>query len=222
MYNESQTATNLTTPKGIAAFTFWTDIYTQYKFPIAYDFYSRFRTGELVIAIAPYTEYSRLVVAAPEINGRWSIAPIPGFPGPDGKINNAEAGSGTASIILNISDNKDLAWEYLKWWTSAETQYRYATEIESILGIAARHSTSNVEAFSTLSWRKADLAKLMSQWQKVEEIPEVPGGYFVPRTIDQAFWNVVYNYQNPRDTLMKWSIAVDSEITRKRIEYDLK
>lgn len=62
---------------------------------------------------------------------------------------------------------------------------------------------------------------MLGQWSKVREIPEVPGGYFTSRAIDQAYWNTAYMYKKPRDMLIKWSKEVDNEITRKRQEYHL-
>ncbi len=219
LYREDRAATTLSTPESIAAFRFWTDLYTQYKLPVTFDFYNRFRTGEMPMAIANYTEYARLSIAAPEINNRWAISAVPGMGQPDGTINRSEAAGGTASVILAISPNPEAAFRYIRWWTSSPTQSRYASEIESILGIAGRHATANVEAFRRLAWKRKDLDTLLAQWSQVREIPEVPGGYFAPRAIDNAFWNVVINRQNPRETLLTWSVAVDDEIVRKRREY---
>ncbi len=222
MYANDLSETDLTNPKSIEAFKFWTDFYTKYKFPLTYDLYNRFRTGELPIAISSYTLYSTLKVAAPEIDGRWTMAPIPGFENRDGTINNIEAAGGTGAVILNMSKNKKQAWDFLKWWVSEDTQYRYSADVESILGVAGRHSTANVKALSRLAWDKGDLDTLMEQWEKVNELPEIAGGYYVPRIIDQAFWNTVINKEIPQDMLDKWSQYANIEIARKRDEYNLQ
>ncbi len=221
MYNDSHTATALTSPEAIQAFTYWTELYTKYKMPMDYDFSTRFRTGEMPMAIATYDQYAMLSVAAPEISGRWEMVEIPGLTQADGSINNSAAGGGTGCVILKDSQNVDKAWEFLKWWVSADTQYRYASDLESVLGISARPSTANVTAFSRLSWKGDGLETMLGQWEKLQEIPEVPGGYFTARAIDQAYWNTAYMYKNPRDMLIKWSKEIDSEITRKRREYHL-
>lgn len=218
LYSDDLTTTQLMSSESVQAFTFWTSIYSKYKFPVSYDFYNRFRTGEMPIALANYTEYSRLMAAAPEIRGRWSIRQVPGRI-LNGELNNTITGGGTASVILKTSKNPEAAWEFLKWWTGEEAQYRYGSEIESILGIAARHPTSNLAAFSKQDWKLSDYNELMAQWTSVKEVPEVPGGYFTQRAIDNAFWNTVYLYQNPRDILLKWGKTVDEEIARKTQEY---
>lgn len=221
MYNSGLSSTALASPKAIQAFTFWTDLYTKYKLPVTYDFYNRFRTGTMPMAIAPYTQYALLTVAAPEIDNCWAMAPIPGVMESDGKINNIEAGGGTGAVILNISKNKNEAWEFLKWWTSDEAQYRYSADCESILGVAARNPTANVNALSRLSWKSDGLKILLEQWNKVQEIPEVPGGYYTARIIDQAFWNTTNQNDNPRDMIVSWSKQADQEIARKRQDYNI-
>ena len=50
------------------------------------------------------------------------------------------------------------------------------------------------------------------------EVPEIPGGYYVSRNIDNAFRQVFYNGENARDTLNYWMNAVDEELARKQLQ----
>lgn len=97
------------------------------------DFYNRFRAGTMPLGLAPYSLYLTLYQAAPEIEGRWGVANVPAFP-----AGAAVAGSGTGCAIIEKSDHHEAAWEFLKWWTSAETQIRYSRNLESILGMLGR------------------------------------------------------------------------------------
>ena len=142
------------------------------------------------MAVVSYSMYAMLTAAAPEINQLWTMAPIPGTVREDGTIDRSVSGGGTAAVILKNSKRPDLAWEFIKWWTDADTQYSYANEIENILGASARHDTANVEALKRLSWDRESLKSLLEQWNNVKEIPEIPGGYYLSRVIDQAFWNL--------------------------------
>ena len=81
--------------------------------------------------------------------------------------------------------------------------------------------TSNTEAFESLSWNSEDFEIILQQRSYIVEIPEVPGSYYVSRSVDQAFWNVVNGESNPRDALTKWCGVADDEITEKITEYDL-
>ena len=70
-----------------------------------------------------------------------------------------------------------------------------------------------------MSWEADDLEILLEQRSWIQEIPEVPGSYYVSRSVDQAFWNVVNANERPRDTLVKWSDIANNEIERKISEY---
>ena len=194
-------------------------MYTRYKVDVEQDFYNRFRVGVTPMGIAPYTTYTTFSQAAPEIEGRWGIALLPGVEGEDGTVNRSSSGSGTGCVILNTSKHKKEAWEFLKWWTSAETQLSYSRNVESLIGYVGRVATSNVEAFSGYSWKTEDRDVLLSQWQQVSEIPEVPGSYYLSRAVDQAFWETVNDNNTATEALIKWSAVANEEIARKIKEY---
>ena len=219
LYNHERNKTNLTSSEAIAAFTQWTDFYNKFGIEKQADFYNRFRTGVMPLGVAPYTVYTQLTQAAPEIQGRWSIVAIPGNMEEDGTINRSIGGSGTGCSVLAPSPNKDNAWQFLCWWTSNQTQLRYNNNVESILGAISRTATANVEAFSSYSWNADDLEILQYQWAQVEELPEVPGGYYVSRAVDQAFWAVLNGEDNEKDALLEWGEVADNEISRKIAEY---
>lgn len=218
LYNDALTASTLSSSETTEVFVQWTNYYNKYGFPRTYDFYNRFRVGLMPMAVVPYSMYATLTAAAPEISRLWKMAPVPGVRQEDGSINRSATGGGTASIILKASKNPELSWEFIKWWTSTDTQYSYASGVENVLGTAARHPTANVEALGMLSWDKDNLATLMEQWGNVKEIPEIPGGYYLSRVIDQAFWNTV-NGEDPYEMAEKWGRVADNEIERKGKQY---
>ena len=219
LYNKELTATDLTSAKTVEVFNYWTDFYTKFNFYKEADFYNRFRVGIMPLGIASYATYTTLYSAAPEIQGRWSIAMVPGTESEDGTINNTIAGGGTGCTIIEKSKNKQAAWEFLKWWTSASTQSRYNNNVESLIGMIGRTSTANVEALSSYTWESDDLEVILSQWSCVEELPEVPGSYYLSRAIDQAFWSVINGDTKTKDAIVKWSMVADEEIARKIKEY---
>lgn len=215
LYNKEKNATALDSKTAIDVFDFWTDLYTEYGYLKEAEFYNRFRVGVVPLGIAPLATYMNLYSAAPEIAGRWSVALVPASANGDRTI----AGAGTGCGIINKSENKEEAWEFLKWWTSAETQTRYNNNVESILGMIGRTTTANVEAFQNLAWDNEHLSVMEEQRLKVKEVAEVPGSYYLSRAIDQAFWTVVNGESNSKDAVMKWSKIADDEIARKIKEY---
>lgn len=221
IYNEDRTGTAMTSKKALDVFEMWTDFYNEYDFLKEADFYNRLRVGVMPLGVAPYTTYMSFYSAAPEIRGRWSIAKVPGTVNEDGSINYAVAGSGTGCGIIK-QDNKqrmDNAWEFLKWWTSAETQARYNNNVESILGAIGRTAVSNVDAFNSIAWDSEDLEVLNDQWSDVVEVEEIPGSYYLTRAVDQAFWAVLEDDESVKDAVVKWSKVADNEIERKIEEY---
>ncbi|MBQ5764737.1 MAG: extracellular solute-binding protein [Clostridia bacterium] len=222
IYKADGSGTELSSATSIKAFEFWTDFFNEYKFPVTADFFNRFRIGTMPMGIQNYTMYIQLTMAAPEVTGKWKMVPIPGFKGEDGTINNCQAGSGTGCGILKVSPNPDLGWEFLKWWTSAETQLNYSNNCESILGVSGRVATANPEALKQMGWDKDSLAALIKQWERMQEVPEIPGSYYTARSIDQAYWNVVNNSKNAKDMMIKWAEISDAEIERKRNQYNVK
>lgn len=218
LYNDDLTATSLQTPEAFSAFEYYCDLYSEYKLPVDFSFYNRFRTGEMPLGVSPYTDYAMLMAAAPEITGKWSVYQVPGME-IDGEINNTVVGGGTACVMLDDTDEPEATWEFLKWWTDDETQYRYSSDIESIVGVAARHTTSNINALSKMSWGRNDLDTIVGQYKVITDLPQVPGGYYLDRAINNAFYSVYSDKEQPKEMLVKWSTMVDEEMTRKIKEY---
>ena len=109
----------------------------------------------------------------------------------------------------------------MDWFTSADTQVSYAREIEAILGAAARHNTANVYAFTRLAWTEAEKEVLLKQWYLTVGVPEVAGGYYTGRNLENAFREVVNKNLNPRQILSDYILTINSEIDRKREEFGL-
>ena len=220
VYTEDGRSTNLSSAGATATFNEWTDFYTKLKMPRTLDFYNRFRTGSCPLGISTHTMYTTLKVAAPEIDGLWSVALVPGTEREDGTISHITSGGGTACSILKATDNPKASWEFLKWWTSEDTQLSFSNEIESILGPTGRVSLSNIEAFASLQWDADMRDTIVTAMRQIKEVPEYPGSYYVSRSVYQSFWNVVENNRNPKQMLLKYSEEANNEIERKWLQYE--
>lgn len=222
LYTENGQSTTMLDSASAEVFEKWTDYYTKFKLPKTMDFYNRFRIGTTPLGINTYNLYTTLKVAAPEIDGLWGMAKIPGTVREDGTVSHASAGNGSACSILKMAEEngrEDEAWELLKWWTSADTQLAFSNDIETILGPSGRVAISNKEALAKLTWDDGALEALEEARESVTEIPEYPGSYYVQRSIYQAYWNIVENDSNTKDMLMKFGTEANNEITRKWQQY---
>ena len=206
----------------VNCFVEWAEFYTKYNFTKSYSNINRFRTGTMPIVLADYTFYNSLVLAAPEIDGAWDMIPIPGTVQEDGTISRATSSSGSACMVFANTDDPDASWEFLKWWTSAETQVMYGRELETIQGASARWPTANLEAMEQLGWSSAASRALKTQWEYVVGIPEVPGGYYVGRTISNAIKSTINMGENARESILDAIEDINKEIISKRKEFGLE
>lgn len=220
-YTEDLSATGFDSPTAVAAFKQWSDLYTKYSFPLYFDAFNRFRTGEIPLMVQNYSFYCTLEAAAPELKGLWAMAPLPGIAREDGSINRSQPGGGTACMMMSNLPNKDDAFTFLKWWVSADVQAAFGNSLESTLGVAARYPTANQEAFAQLPWTLQEREVLLEQWEQVRPLENVPGSYYITRSLTNAFRRVVYYYENPRETLLRYNEDMNTELMRKRIEYGL-
>ena len=222
-YTEDAKASALDSDIAVSVFKDFCEYYTDYKLDKETSVEERFRTGECPIIIADYTTYNNFAVSAPDIAGLWSFTQIPGTVQEDGSVDHSVASTGLASMIMADTENPDASWEFIKWWTSAETQTQYGREMEGLMGSAARVPTANYEAFLNMPWPVDDFEALQNSMEWVKGIPQVPGGYYSWRNVYNAFYTVATNTDTaqPREELMDKVIYINAEIDYKREELEL-
>ena len=227
MYNEAGTRTTVNEEAGVEAFADYIKYFNDYGCDVYYDFVSRFRSGEMPIGIANYATYNTLMVSAPEIRGLWDFTLIPGTERTDEfgmtYIDRSDCITGSASMMFPTEDEQTLqnTWEFMKWWSSTETQVRFGREMEALLGASARYATANKNAFCQLAWTADAIKVLTEQWEWTKGIPEVPGGYYTGRHITNAIRKVINDKDDPRETILDYSIKINEELTKKRKEFGL-
>lgn len=224
-YKDNGTRSALDTPEAYKAFKQWTDLFISYGIPVETNFFTRMRNGDTPIGIAGYSHYMQLSTSAPELYGRWSIAPVPGIEKADGTIDRSVGSiASQACIIMAQSEKKQEAWEFIKWWTSEEVQTRYGRELEALLGVEARWNTANVNAFNNLPWDKEHIKVIQYQLSQANEEPVVLGGYYTSRHLTNAWNRIVLNsgnvyHENARDSLERAVKDINKELKSKQEEY---
>lgn len=225
-YTEGGIQSALDSDIAVGAFKDYCEFYTDYKLDKETSVEQRFRTGECPIIISDYTLYNNLQVSAPDIKGLWGFTSIPGTLKEDGIIDRSTSCTGLASIIMSDTDEPDASWEFIKWWTSADTQTHYGVEMESLMGSSARVPTANLEAFGNMPWSVEEYEALSEQLDWVKGIPQVPGGYYSWRNVNNAFYTVTTSTDeevgSPREEIMDKVIYINDEITFKREEFGLE
>lgn len=220
-YIDDNKKSGLTDEVALDSFKQLTNLYNSYRLPYAFDALNRFRSGEMPLVITEYSLFNSLCVSAPELNGLWGVALVPGTKKADGSIDHSVVGTCTGTVITSTTKNLDAAWKFVRWWISTSTQASYGIKIEGLLGQAARYATANKEALNELPWSESELESLKEQHQYVKATPETPGSYFTPRHVYNAFRRVISYGDDPRQTLIDYTEYINREITNKRKEFGL-
>lgn len=222
-YNEGGISSALDSDIAVNTFKEYCEYYTDYGLDKTTSVEERFRTGECPIIIADYTVYNNLEVSAPDIAGLWDFTIVPGTVQEDGTVDHSVGCTGLASLIMADTDQPDACWEFLKWWTSADVQALFDREMESLMGSAARVATANQEAFGRMPWKVDTYEALAEAFTWVKGIPQVPGGYYSWRNVNNAFYTVTTDTDtaSPREELMDKVLYINDEITYKRKEFNL-
>ena len=224
LYADNGMRINLDSNTALESFEMMCNMFTMYSFPYTYNFTNRFRTGEMPIGIATYSDtYNNLIVFATEIDGLWEFAPLPGMVDPiTGEINNVSISTLTATVMIDGCDNQEAAWEFMKWYCGESCQIQYSNEMVAILGDSAKHPTANIEALSSLPWTTDELKNLQLQFNSLAAIPNYPGYYYIDRYTNFAFLAAYNDNANPVNELLSYINTINKEITRKRAEFGLE
>ncbi len=222
LYADEGMRINLDSNLALEAFDKLCSFFTQYSFPVTYDFANRFRTGEMPIGFADYIgAYNQLSIFATEIRDLWEFVPVVGMEDEKGNINNTAISTVTSMIMMNGCEKQENAWKFMDWYTTAETQSTYANEMVSIVGMGSMYATANKEALEALPWSTNDLKNILAQYNNLATIPEMPGGYIIARYVSFAFLAAYNDAADPVDELLGYIDDINKEITRKRKEFDL-
>ena len=129
------------------------------------------------------------------------------------------SGAQQASMIFNKTDKKDEAWEFVKWWSSKETQLTYSQKMINTYGKKYLWNTANMDAFKELSLDAHDKEVILEQWSYLKEVAKIPGSYIIEREISNIYNQVVFQDKNLRSTVSDSVIKMNKEIRRKMIEF---
>ncbi len=221
VYNDDGSACVLNEANSVSAFADFCELYTKYGLSLKLDMLTRFRTGQAPIVINNFSFANELSVSAPEISGLWRMAPLPGTVRDDGTVDRTVQLTSSGVVMFRNAKHIENTWEFLKWWTSADAQTEYAREIEATLGRSGRWTSANKQAMGDSPWSRSELAVLLDQREHVRALPEVAGGYYTGRSINNAIRTVVNDGTVPKETLYEYVRDINEEIANKRRELGL-
>ena len=221
LYDELAGDSNLTSEESVEGFKELTELFTIYNLPKDIpNFYQHFRNGSLPIGIADYAVYNMLLNAAPEIANSWKIYAVPGTEDENGEINRYTSGGAESTVMFHSNEEREKkAWEFMKWWSSAEVQAEFGQTLQITYGSTFMWNTANAEAFELLPWKTRDKSTILEQAEWIYEAPRLPGSYMVEREISNAYNSVVVDGKNLRRTLDNAVKRINRETERKLEEF---
>ncbi|MFO7611138.1 MAG: extracellular solute-binding protein [Clostridia bacterium] len=220
IYSEDGLKSTIDNENSVKGLEYLAKLFTMYSLPEQEPlFYNSFRYGTLPIGIADFTTYLQIKNAAPELVGKWEMAPYPSMEDTEGKSNRWIIANGRGSIILEGTKKAKEAWEFLKWWSGAEVQTNYSYRLQSIYGPEYIWLSGNLEAVSNSSIDIQDKEIILEQVKWLRDVPRTPGQYMLERGISDIWNRSVYNNEPTRIAIDKQIVTINREIKRKMIEF---
>jgi ABC-type glycerol-3-phosphate transport system substrate-binding protein len=218
LFNPDGLSTAINEPEAVRAITFLGDLFTTFALDEQVpQFFNAFRFGQNPVGILDPGTYMLLMNAAPELLGQWNIAPFPGTKNDDGDILRWFIANGNGSMIFNNTNKSDDAWEFLKWYLSAEIQQEFAFTLfanHNILWLSA-----NLEALSQVPIESHHREVLLDSMRWLRDVPRSPGQYILERSLSDI-WNTMVMEGTPAQAAIDLRvIEVNREFTRKMTEF---
>lgn len=213
----------LTSEENVEGFTTLTNLFTIYNLPKDVpNFYQHFRNGDYPIGISDFGNYNMISNAAPEIDGSWGVALIPGVKNEDGEVMRySSAGAEATFLFESTPEREQQAWEFVKWWSSAEVQAEFGQRLQITYGDEYYWNTANAEAFAQLPWDSDDKEVILEQLEWTLEAPRALASYMVERELSDAYNLVVLGAKSAsvRESLDDAQKSVKRETQRKLEEF---
>lgn len=213
----------LTSEENVEGFTTLTNLFTIYNLPKDVpNFYQHFRNGDYPIGISDFGNYNMISNAAPEIDGSWGVALIPGVKNADGEVMRySSAGAESTFLFESTPEREQQAWEFVKWWSSAEVQAEFGQRLQITYGDEYYWNTANAEAFAQLPWDSDDKEVILEQLEWTLEAPRALASYMVERELSDAYNLVVLGAKSAsvRESLDDAQKSVKRETQRKLEEF---
>jgi len=218
LFSEDGLSTAINQPEAVEAIRFLGDLFTTFALDEQVpSFFNAFRFGQNPVGIMDPGMYMLLMNAAPELLGQWNLAPFPGTMQEDGEIRRDFIANGVASIIFDNTDMPQEAWDFLKWYLSAETQIEFAMTLMANFNIL--WVSSNLEALQEMPIDYRHRQIILENMQWLRDVPRSPGQYMLERRLSDI-WNTMVFEGTPAQVAIDLRVIdINREFRRKMTEF---
>lgn len=221
IYADNGFEVGLTSPEAIEGIDFLGKLFTTYSLPEQVpSFYNDFRYSSLPVGIIDFNTYVMIKNAAPELEGKWSLAPYPGTLDEEtGIINRSYVGNGTGGIIFEASERQEDVWTFFKWWQEEDTQTTFAYDLYTTYGPTYLWLPANYNAIDNLPIDDEDKAVIKDSIKWLRDVPRTPGQYMVERGLSDIWNEMVYDGYSARYAIDRQVLIMNREIRIKMEEF---
>ena len=208
-YNDDYTKATVDTPEAAKALTFLSELYANGMPKTHVPVEQGMRTGDYPLAITGNWKIISLTIGAPEISGKWAIAPLPR--GPSGK-RTAFVGGGILTVFQK-SRMKDEAWEFIKFLFEPETQKKL---YEASLETEDSYLPPNVDSWKLLPMDTKFKKVLQQQANDAKGPPPVLAWDASTRYLNHAIQKVILRGSDPVKELKAANEKMQIELDKAR------
>ncbi len=196
-YAAGRSASALAEPSAVTALEFFRDLYTRYDVPrTSIPVEQGLRTGEFPMAISGNWKIVSLSVGVPELEGKWTVAPLP--KGPSG--NRTALLGGRIMGIFAKSARQREAWQFIRYLFEPDVQVQL---YEAALETQDAYLPSNAEAWASLPMKPAMKAVLLEQAKDAKGPPAVKGWDETTHVLEEAIQRVILQEADPKAELAR-------------------
>lgn len=197
--------------------------YLIYGIDVEVQSFQGFRDGEVPYMTGGLDTYTQLMVAAPEIMGKWGVALTMGTYDEYGILNRSSMGAapGTTLAIMPASQHPEYCWEVMKWWTSTDIQIEFSSMVDAKFGSENRYYSANKDALLSMGWTLQEREVIRESLNWYCNMQNIIGSYQMDRYGNFAFNQVVIQGKNARDAIEEMIEYINPELVRKQLQYDI-
>ena len=219
LYAEDGTMTAIDQPGAVKGLKRLGELFVAYSLDTqVQEFFNSFRYSVLPIGIIDSNTYVLIKNGATELEGQWKLAPYLGTVQEDGTINRNFVANGSGGVIFAATKRAAEAWEFMKWWTSEETQVEYTYTLRSTYGDTYFWLPSNVNALEQAPIDQEDKEIILDMVRELRDVPRTPGQYLLERSISDIWNAMVFDGTSAQVAADEKVIAINREIRKKMQE----
>ncbi len=218
LFNPDGFSSALDKPESIKGFQEYISLFKDHKFPQVGVGLPPFVSGEWLMITDGIWLYPNLLQHAPQLKGKWVLDLMPGTKQSDGSIHHGSFAGSSVMGISTYSKHKEEAWQFLKWFTSTETQANISNSIiEQIPG--SMWLPANKEALANIEIDDDARNAIYGQLSHSEPAPYAINVAVLYRYVKFAVDKSVLQDMDPKEAILEAAKEMNAEMARRKKEY---